>query len=234
MTSNLIGASTLLFIVLIGQNATAELNWDAMERQVDYTSDEMVLTTRFCLRNDGDKTIAVSRVTTSCSCVQTTVSREHFQPGETGEIVVTINRRGRGSVFKRTVAVKTDDGKTSILVVHVMPALGWQIDPRFVWWGKGEKALGKELVVKVSAETEDLRISSSDPQFIGKVERGADLTIWKVTISPTSTDTTRVGILTFEAISRGTRPSPAGGANPQSQSSQENVLGRSVAYAKVL
>lgn len=112
--------------------------------------------------------------------------------------------------------------------------IGIEVAPRLVWWRRGEEALGKELVIKVPAGTDDIRISSSDPRFVGKLERGADMAIWKVTISPTSTDTTRVGILTFEAVSRRDEPSTEGGASAQNQNLQEKVLSRSVAYAKVL
>lgn len=108
-------ATTFIVSALMPHSATAELRWDTMEQQVGYTSDKIVVTARFDFRNVGDKAVAISRVTMSCSCVQARVSKEYVEAGGSGEIVVTINRRGRGAVFKKTIAVKTSEKERTFL-----------------------------------------------------------------------------------------------------------------------
>jgi hypothetical protein len=68
-----------------------------------------VLTHVFPFGNDGDDTLRIKRVRTSCGCTAALVSEDKVLPGKTGEIKVDFNTQGYEGEVSKYVYVETND-----------------------------------------------------------------------------------------------------------------------------
>ena len=72
-----------------------------------------ILTHVFKFRNNGDATLAVKRVRTSCGCTAALVSNKKILPGQQGEIKVTFNTRGYGGRVSKFIYIESNDSQES-------------------------------------------------------------------------------------------------------------------------
>ena len=68
-----------------------------------------ILTHVFVFKNEGDETLTIKRVRTSCGCTAALVSNKDIAPGKEGEIKVTLNTRGEGGKVAKYVQVESND-----------------------------------------------------------------------------------------------------------------------------
>lgn len=68
-----------------------------------------VLTHAFKFVNEGDETLTIDRVRTSCGCTAVLVSKKEIPPGEEGELKVTFNTRGYAGKLSKYIYVDTND-----------------------------------------------------------------------------------------------------------------------------
>ena len=68
-----------------------------------------MLTHVFPFSNEGDDTLHINRVRTSCGCTAVLVSEEKVAPGKTGEIKVDFNTQGYEGEVSKYIYVETDD-----------------------------------------------------------------------------------------------------------------------------
>lgn len=65
----------------------------------------------FVFTNEGDATLVIRRVTTTCGCTAALVSDEKVAPGEEGRIEVKFDTRGYGGQIGKLVYVESNDPK---------------------------------------------------------------------------------------------------------------------------
>ncbi len=68
-----------------------------------------ILTHVFPFSNDGDDTLHINRVRTSCGCTAALVSEDKVLPGKTGEIKVDFNTQGYEGEVSKYIYVETND-----------------------------------------------------------------------------------------------------------------------------
>jgi hypothetical protein len=68
-----------------------------------------ILTHVFSFRNEGDATLRINRVRTSCGCTAALVSEKRIEPGKTGELKVNFNTRGYEGEVSKYIYVETND-----------------------------------------------------------------------------------------------------------------------------
>lgn len=68
-----------------------------------------VLTHVFVFKNEGDETLLVKKVKTSCGCTAALVAEKEIAPGKQGEIKVTFNTRGFGGKLSKYIDVESSD-----------------------------------------------------------------------------------------------------------------------------
>jgi hypothetical protein len=68
-----------------------------------------ILTHVFKFVNEGDETLTIDRVRTSCGCTAVLVSRKEIPPGKEGELKVTFNTRGYAGKLSKLIYVDTND-----------------------------------------------------------------------------------------------------------------------------
>jgi len=68
-----------------------------------------VLTHIFVFKNEGDETLVIKRVKTSCGCTAALLSKKEIAPGEEGEIKVTYNTQGFEGKNSKYIDVESND-----------------------------------------------------------------------------------------------------------------------------
>lgn len=75
-----------------------------------------IVTTSFLLTNDGDELLKIKKVWASCGCTAATASEKNeLKRGESTEIKVTFDSKGKSGVQNKTVYVETNDPKNSVI-----------------------------------------------------------------------------------------------------------------------
>ena len=67
----------------------------------------------FVFSNEGDDTLTIEKVTTTCGCTAAIVSDRSIPPGKSGKIEVTFNSHGYGGQVAKVVYVLSNDPKES-------------------------------------------------------------------------------------------------------------------------
>ncbi len=68
-----------------------------------------VLTHIFVFKNEGDETLKIKKVTTSCGCTAVMLFKEEIAPGEEGEIKITFNTKGFEGKNTKYIDVESND-----------------------------------------------------------------------------------------------------------------------------
>lgn len=68
-----------------------------------------VLTHEFVFTNEGDTTLIIKKVTTSCGCTAALVSEDKLAPGKQGQIEVKFDTRGYGGRVSKYIFVDSND-----------------------------------------------------------------------------------------------------------------------------
>ena len=68
-----------------------------------------VLTHVFKFKNEGDATLSIKRVRTSCGCTAVVLKNKEVPPGKTGEIKVTFNTKGYSQKVSKYIYVDSND-----------------------------------------------------------------------------------------------------------------------------
>lgn len=67
----------------------------------------------FVITNKGDGPLVITRVTASCGCTQPAWTKAPIAPGQTGEVKVTYNPKGRPGPFYKTISIFSNGKKGS-------------------------------------------------------------------------------------------------------------------------
>ncbi len=76
------------------------------------------VTHTFTVKNDGKQPLVITRVIASCGCTSPNWTKEPIQPGQTGEVKITFNPKGRPGPFTKTISIYSN-GKTGSFVVTI-------------------------------------------------------------------------------------------------------------------
>ncbi|MDH6306642.1 hypothetical protein M2459_003365 [Parabacteroides sp. PF5-5] len=77
-----------------------------------------LVTHTFTVKNDGDAPLVITRVIASCGCTSPQWTKEPIAPGQTGEVEVTFNPKGRPGPFSKSVSIYSN-GKTGSYAVTI-------------------------------------------------------------------------------------------------------------------
>ncbi len=79
-----------------------------------------LVTHTFVLRNVGDETLTIARVSTSCGCTTAALATRELVPGESVDLQATVNTTGFRGTVTRTVSVHSNDPLTPIYVLQIV------------------------------------------------------------------------------------------------------------------
>jgi hypothetical protein len=187
--------------VVICVTAHAELKWEQTAVELHPAPTDKEAVGHFKYQNTGSKPVRFKSVHTSCGCTAAQSQKEEVPPGEKGEITATFKIGDRTGTQVKTVTVQTDDpaNVTTVLTLKAVIPQELEINPTFVFWGKGEAPNPKTIVVHAGKDfsVKQLKVASSSPDFQTKVEQtGKDQ--FKIDVQPRETDKIIAATLTIQ------------------------------------
>jgi len=187
--------------IMICVTARAELKWDQTSIELHPTTADKQAIGHFKYQNSGGKPVRFKSVRTSCGCTAAQSQKEEVPPGEKGEITATFNIGERTGTQVKTVTVETDDPEhaTTVLTLKAVIPQQLEITPTFVFWGQGEAAKPKTIVVRAAKDfpVKHLRVTSSSPDFQAKVEETGSGQ-FKIDVQPQDTKRPIASTLTIQ------------------------------------
>lgn len=187
--------------MVICVTAHAELKWEETAVELHPAPSDKEAVGHFKYQNTGSKPVRFKSVHTSCGCTAAQSQKEEVPPGEKGEITATFKIGDRTGTQVKTVTVQTDDpaNVTTVLTLKAVIPQELEINPTFVFWGKGEAPNAKTIVVHAGKDfsVKQLKVASSTPDFQTKVEQtGKDQ--FKIDVQPRETDRIIAATLTIQ------------------------------------
>ncbi len=94
-----------------------------------------VATHEFVFANEGDDTLTIEKVSTTCGCTAALVSDRSIPPGKSGKIEVKFDSRGYGGQITKVVTVQSNDPKDPQrpleikAEIEIPPSAKIEIDP---------------------------------------------------------------------------------------------------------
>jgi hypothetical protein len=111
----------LLVFLLLASSAFADgLKWEATTQRIEVGSAEKSVRREFPYRNTGKTPVRIESVRGVCVCCTAAyATKKKLAPGESGVVVVKVDFEKKPLPLMKPVAVKTDDGHTTVLTVEV-------------------------------------------------------------------------------------------------------------------
>lgn len=182
--------------------AEAELKWEPTVVELHPAIGDKEAVAHFKYQNTGDKPVHFKSVQTSCGCTVAKPQKDDVAPGEAGEISATFTIGDRTGFQQKTVMVETDDSAhaTTVLTLKANVPEMLQIRPAYIYWKGGEEPKAKTVTVRASKDfpVKELRVTSSNPDFLIKVKRGDALDEFKIDIEPKQTTHAASATLTIQ------------------------------------
>ena len=192
-------AFTLSIVLCL--TARAGLKWDQTSIELHPAATDKQAIGHFKYQNTGDKPVKFKSVKTSCGCTAAQTQKEEVPPGEKGEITATFNIGERTGTQVKTVTVATDDPAQTSTVLTLKAVIPQQLEiaPTFVFWGQGEEAKSKTIVVRAAKDfpVKHLKVTSSSPDFQTKVEETGNGQ-FKIEVKPQETNKQVASTLTIQ------------------------------------
>lgn len=197
-----------LFFVFFGfGSAGAGLSFE--KRLWKETPDSVVegVAFSFPFVNEGEATVTITEVKSSCGCTTAELEKKVYEPGEKGEITGVFRIGARQGLQRKTVRVTTDDVAQPeiLLTIEVdIPKLV-SIEPGMVLWKKGAEPDLKSVKIvpnqDLGVEVTEVTLNSDD--FVlewmpsENVEDGSSTT---VIVSATDTSHSSRGLIRIKAL----------------------------------
>jgi len=114
----------------------AKLKWDRTEARLEMTPDQEEVEATFTVTNDGDETLRIARIKTSCGCTGSIVDRKIMQPGDSTEIVARFNKGKRKGKNHTKLQVFLDSQPDPVATLHMIIDIPTLIEaqPAVVYW----------------------------------------------------------------------------------------------------
>jgi hypothetical protein len=173
--------------------AQAELKWDQTTLELNPAASDKQAVGHFKYQNSGDQPVHFKSVKASCGCTTAQTQKDQVGPGDKGEITATFNIGDRVGQQVKTVTVETDDPAHPVTVLTLKTNIAQilELTPNFVFWQAGEEPQPKTVVAKVGKDVpiKDLQVTSMNPQFEAKVDKGGTPGQFRINIQPKDTKT---------------------------------------------
>ncbi|MDQ8196149.1 DUF1573 domain-containing protein [Coraliomargarita sp. SDUM461004] len=130
---------TLISLLLAGCapiiNAST-LVWDAIEAHIDMEPDQEQARAVFTVTNEGEKTVRIARIKTSCGCTGSILDKKIIEPGESTEVVATFNKGKRQGLNRNRLQVYLDSEPEPVvtLLMNVQIPTLIEAKPQIVYW----------------------------------------------------------------------------------------------------
>lgn len=125
----------------------SELSWDTTEVKIEMEPDQTEARASFTVTNEGDETVRIARIKTSCGCTGSVVDRKIIQPGESSEIVGVFNKGKRQGLNRNRLQVFLDSQPESVatLMMNVQIPTLIEATPQIVYWNRQSAKTARQV-----------------------------------------------------------------------------------------
>jgi len=172
----------------------AALAWKTTDLALTAKLGQPAVTATFPFTNTGETPVRITEIVTSCGCLTTKLAKEVWGPGESGELTAELSTAGLVGRRENTITLVSDDrpGKPQILSVALSVPEAFVVQPRFVFWRKGEKAEPKSIAVTLHdpATMRITAVKAMSPGVSARLSPGASPGAYAIVVVPADTTQT--------------------------------------------
>ena len=188
-------------------NAWATLKWDQLRADLVAAPNEKSVEAVFGFVNEGQTTVTIEAVKSSCGCTTAALDKKIYAPGEKGELRARFDIGQRRGPQSKTISVKIQNEPTpTILTLAVALAEPMKLKPALIVWKKSEVREPKviALTAQPGQTVRSVKITSSNPRIHATLETAKDAGSYAIMVTPEDTETAGFATLTIEAELPGT------------------------------
>ena len=140
----------LVFSFFVGPTIRASvLVWDRTEAKLEMAPDQEDIRATFKVTNQGDDTVRINRIKTSCGCTGSIIDRKILKPGEATEIIATFNRGRRQGLNRNRLEVFIDSQKAAVATLRMSVDIPVLIEakPKIVYWSPKSSKTDRKVAV---------------------------------------------------------------------------------------
>lgn len=137
-------------IALCSIESRAEIRWIQTEQALSAEVTDSKASATFAYVNEGKTRVTFEKISASCGCTTVTAAAKVIEPGQSGEIHVSMSLGSKVGLVSGNVVVKADDGSITRLALIVTVPDILTFNPKIVVWKQGQE----EQVLKVHVATE--------------------------------------------------------------------------------
>ncbi|GHC06601.1 DUF1573 domain-containing protein [Cerasicoccus arenae] len=164
----------------------------------------------FAFKNDGDQSVEITRVKTSCGCTTAELDKKIYKPGEIGEIKGVFNIGKRQGVQKKTVTVFTNNlGQPEIkLGLDVTVPKLLEIKPGLLVWHLDSSPDPKTIQILPGDASVDISsIKCESDAFAVQLMPMEDVARgYEILVAPSNMDETQRAVIKIFASIEGSEP----------------------------
>ena len=114
----------------------ASLAWDRIEAHLEMEPEQEQIRATYNVTNEGDETIRISRIKTSCGCTGSIIDRKILEPGESTDIIATFNKGTRQGLNRNRLEVFIDSQPKAVatLLMNVRIPKLVEAMPQIIYW----------------------------------------------------------------------------------------------------
>jgi len=136
------------------QQVRADIDWDKTVIQQQAEVGQTSAKATFAFTNNGDRSVTIKSIRTSCGCTNAKADKETYQAGESGAVEVLFDFGDRVGNQTKRITVQTDQAEDNIdrltFRVNILQVLS--IQPRMVFWKHGEELTPKTIQLEVKLD----------------------------------------------------------------------------------
>ena len=142
----------LPFLFLLAAVRLPALEWTTTHQTVQATPLRSTAETQFEFTNRTDRPVTITRVDTSCDCLDAEPDSKVIAPGATGHIRARFTVAGLNGTYHRTITVTSDDAQTPVaLTVDLQVPEVASLTPRSLEWALNRPAEAKTVEIQIAA-----------------------------------------------------------------------------------
>ena len=180
----------------------AELVFDQDPVQLKPKPEDDEIETTFTFKNGGSKPLHVTGLESSCSCLEATLDKSDYAPGEKGKGQAKFKVSSFVGKHEKFLHIYTDDPAhpDQVLTAVIDVPVVVEIEPKLLQWIIGDAAEAKEFTIKMIGQDpmkiKEVKATRQNVTFeLKEVKPGREYTI---SLKPTTTANITVGALQIE------------------------------------
>lgn len=167
----------LLFFLSAALVSASELSWDQTQVHIDMKPDQEEARATFTVTNEGDETVRIGRIKTSCGCTGSVVDRKIIEPGASSEIVGVFNKGKRQGLNRNRLQVFLDNQPEPVatLMMNVQIPTLIEATPQIVYWNSQSSKSARQVrisldeayvdeIVEIDYDRNRLSVSEEAPE----------------------------------------------------------------------